>query len=116
MERMQLLAPSLVEIALRGRLTARDLSAALEPAERALRERTDAIVMLVDCSAMTDYDTAAREAFVAWNKANRKRVAKLAVVTTKPLWHLVVSAMALASGQNMRAFSDRPSASAWLEG
>ncbi len=70
--------------------------------------------MLVDCTAMTAYDGAARTYFVEWHRAHRERFRGVAIVTTKQLWHLVISAMAVASGQRMRAFHDRATAEAWI--
>lgn len=63
---------------------------------------------------MVSYETDARELFVDWNRKRRGQVARLAVVTERPMWHLVVSGMALASGQAMKAFSDHDAAHAWL--
>jgi hypothetical protein len=70
--------------------------------------------VVVDCSAMESYDVDARAAFVDWNSRMRSRVAHLAVLTTKPMWHLVVSGMALASRQKMKAFVHRTDALAWF--
>lgn len=70
--------------------------------------------MLVDCSKMTGYDADARAYFVAWHRRKAEGIEGVAVVTRKPLWRLVISAMALASGQRMKAFDDVKSADRWL--
>ena len=70
---------------------------------------------MVDCSAMTGYDTEARVAFVDWARSNRKRLARIAIVTNNALWHMVISAMRLASSTEMKAFSDVGPARAWAE-
>jgi len=70
--------------------------------------------LLVDCSAMTDYEGEARRLFTEWNANNKHRVQGVAVVTDKLLWHMVVSTIALASSQTMKAFSEIDEAHAWL--
>jgi len=70
--------------------------------------------MLVDVLEMTDYQPEARELFVDWHKRHRGELSKVAIVTSNGFWRVVVSAMALASGQHMKAFDARPEAEAWL--
>lgn len=77
-------------------------------------EANGTVALLIDASRMTGYETAARQAFVAWNRENRDRVTTVAVVTDKPLWHMVVRAMSLASAQSMRPFHTRAEAETWL--
>lgn len=96
-------------VRLEGHLTTEVLEGALPQTDW-----DDRAVMIVDCSTMTGYDGAARSEFVRWHRAHRERIAAVAVVTEKPLWHLVVSAMSLASGQQMRAFDDLRSARSWV--
>ena len=71
--------------------------------------------MLVDVLDMTDYEAGARELFVDWHKRHRGELRKVAIVTSNAFWRVVVSAMALASGQHMKAFDARPAAEAWLD-
>jgi hypothetical protein len=71
--------------------------------------------MVVDCLAMSDYDAEARDHFVKWHREHRDRLRGVAVVTEKRLWHMIVSAMALASGQRMKAFDTVDEARAWLD-
>ena len=104
----------IVAVELTGHLTKAALVSALDAADSALASTAERIVLLVDCRSMTGYDTEAREYFVEWNKAARARVRRLAVVTERAMWQLVVSGMALASGQAMKAFDDRYSAERWL--
>ena len=70
--------------------------------------------LLVDCTKMESYDSEARERFVGWHREHRAMISAVAVVTDKSLWHMIVSAMSLASGQKMRAFADVEAAHAWL--
>jgi hypothetical protein len=70
--------------------------------------------LLINCLPMTGYDLDARHTFVEWNKVHRARVAGVAIVTTKPAWQMVVAVMAMASGQQMRAFTTLDDALAWL--
>ena len=63
---------------------------------------------------MTGYDREAREEFVAWHRQSASHVVRVAVVTENMLWHLVVSAMALASGKAMKPFDSMAAAQNWL--
>ncbi len=49
-----------------------------------------------------------------WNARFRPRINRVAVITEKILWHMVVAAMAVASGQTMKAFDSVDAAEAWL--
>ncbi|NOY91371.1 MAG: STAS/SEC14 domain-containing protein [Deltaproteobacteria bacterium] len=81
-------------------------------AESELRAGTS---MIVDCASMDDYDADARALFVDWHREHRKQFGSVAVITDKRLWHMLVSAMSLASGQRMRAFNDLAQARNWLD-
>lgn len=70
--------------------------------------------LLVDCLAMDDYEGEARRIFTEWNATNKHRVRRVAVVTEKLLWHMVVRTIGLASSQTMRPFSDIDEAHLWL--
>lgn len=110
-----LLSVGIVEVTLQGNLSKLMLAKALDAADATLSASQERLPLLVDCSSMTGYDTEARDYFVSWNKVARTRVRRLAVVTQRTMWHLVVSGMALASGQAMKAFDDRASALRWLK-
>lgn len=101
----------LVDIPLEGHLTEPALAATLRAAAQQLEPPC---AMVVDCLAMDDYDPEARRAFVEWHKAHKGRVSAVAILTSKASWRLVISAMALASGQRMKPFADRASAEAWI--
>lgn len=103
-----------IRIEFRDQLSAAAVDAALSAAERGTNG-SDRFPMLVDCSAMTGYDSEARASFVAWNTKNRARIAGVAIVTGNVLWHMVIRAMALASGTEMRAFDRAEDAERWLE-
>ena len=103
-----------VVIQLDGHLSEGVLRSALAGASAALVQASSAN-LLVDCREMTGYDSAARQLFVEWNSRYKSKVKCVAVVTEKKLWHVVVSAMALASGQRMKAFDSRAEAVLWLE-
>ena len=96
---------------LEGHLTAESLDAAFA----ALALPSGRTPLVVDCRAMTGYDAAARERFVDWNRAHRERLTRVAVLTDNRLWHMVISAMAMASGQPMKGFADPGAARAWVD-
>jgi hypothetical protein len=77
-------------------------------------ERSGAIALIVDATQMTGYDTEARKAFVAWNSEYKPKITSVAIVTNKPLWHMVIRAMSLASSQLMRPFHTREEAERWV--
>jgi len=104
-------APSVVTLTLQGQLTRDALALELRRAEAELREDSS---MIVDCVAMEDYEPEARVLFVNWHR--KHRLQRVAVITENRLWHMLVSAMSLASGQRMRAFSEVPAAREWLIG
>lgn len=98
-------------LTLRGHLTRGDLQASLQPVARNLLARRAALV--VDARLMTSYDDDARALFVDWNTQHRDHIVRVAVVTERTLWRMVISAMALASQQDMRSFADLPAAQQW---
>ncbi len=102
-----------VRVELSGHLTEQGLRQRLVGAGAELESLPEPRVLLVNCAAMTGYDAEARRLFMDWNAARKRRIAAVAVVTDKPLWHVVVSAMALASSQVMRAFDTEVDAEAW---
>lgn len=72
--------------------------------------------LLFDATEMTGYDSDTRSRFVEFNRRAREQLCRVAVVTDNALWRMVVSAMAVASGQQMRGFASAPEARSWLEG
>ena len=72
--------------------------------------------LIVDCREMTSYDSEARSAFVTWNRSHRQHLERVAIITDKLLWHMVIRTMSLASGQTMRPFDGIEDAQAWVSG
>lgn len=106
---------------LRGHLTESSLEAALDqlardtaavPAPERARAR---LRILVDCSSMSSYDPEARSRFVRWGRESVQRLERVGIVTDKTLWHMIIRAMALASGVQMRPFVNPADAEAWLQ-
>jgi len=95
-------------------LTEASLTAALQPISQRLEQSTTRAGLVVDCLQMTGYDAAARALFVDWNKAHRDRLYAIGIVTRNLMWHVVISSMALASGQKMKAFVSVHDAETWL--
>jgi hypothetical protein len=106
-------APLVLEIQLTNHLSAAALQTALDPLSQRLRIDAQPFRLVVDCLAMTGYDGDARSLFVEWNEAHRRRIERVAVVTGNKLWQMVVSAMALASRQEMKAFDSVTAARTW---
>jgi hypothetical protein len=103
-----------VHVTLTGHLTSEALEQALTAATERLGQDFHRVALIVDCGTMTGYDADARALFMSWNARFRSRIDRVVVLTDKILWHMVVGAMALASGQRMKAFDGLEAAEAWL--
>lgn len=101
-----------VEIQLTGHLTAAALHDLLKQASQSIPMRGQT-ALVIDCLGMTGYDSDARSLFVGWNSDHKKRISRVAVITEKVLWHVVVSAMSLASRQRIKAFHARDEGLSW---
>jgi hypothetical protein len=89
-----------------------------EVLENALAQATERLAtgprpLVVDCQTMSTYTREARNLFVKWNQDHKANITRVAIITRKPMWKIVISAMALASTQEMRAFPDLRSAQRW---
>lgn len=104
----------IITIALRGELTSDTLRPQLALAEEQMEAVGGQVSLLFDCSSMTGYAPDARSEFVHWNQEHKEKVGAVAIVTDRSLWRMVISAMALASRQDMRAFEEVPEARTWL--
>lgn len=103
-----------ITIEFSGNLARSDCEQALAQVSDRLRSSGDKFDLIFDCSKMTSYDTDAREHFVEWHRQSRSRLRCIAIVTKNPLWHVVISAMALATGHDMKIFPERAAAEAWV--
>jgi SpoIIAA-like len=102
-----------VVVRLSGHLTKQQLENELEPVEERLSVGALSAV-IVDCSSMDGYDVDARAHFTAWLERHRSQMPKIAVVTHNRLYHLVISAMRLATGARVKAFDTLEEARAWV--
>ena len=98
-------------IELVGVLTRAQLEAAIAGA-RVEGAKPDAIV--VDCRKMIDYELDARHAFVAWIREVKPK--RVAILTDRVLWRMVISGMSLASKVPMQWFATEAEAETWLDG
>jgi len=105
---------AIINAKLIGHLTPDVLQQELDRLALALEDRDDRPAVLLDCSAMTGYELAAREAFVAWNAAHRDRIRGLAILVEKPLWFALIATMSMVSRQRMKAFRTREDATNWM--
>ncbi|MEE9382309.1 MAG: STAS/SEC14 domain-containing protein [Nannocystaceae bacterium] len=97
-----------------GYLDIQTLQVALGKAQMDLRPGM-AVTMVVDASEMRGYDRDARAFFIAWNRKHRASVRAVGVVTTNPLWRMIIHAMSLASTQRMKPFNSLEEALDWAE-
>lgn len=103
-----------VDVKLLGHLTSDALASELATATRLLCASSGTVNLIVDCTRMTGYDLGARGVFVEWNRANRGRVRRVAILTSNSLWRMVISVMSLAATVEMKPFEDRDEAMKWL--
>src|SRR5512141_1636248 len=103
-----------VRVDLAGHLTRHALATALDRATSSMAQASEPVPLIVDCRQMTGYDADARALFVSWNSSHRSRIRRVAVLTANPVWHMVIAAMAVASGQKMKAFAGPDAAESWL--
>lgn len=105
-----------VLIELTGHLTLRALDLALARASMQLHTAAKHPNLLFDCQPMTGYDKAARDRFIDWHRTSRGSLGRVGIVTRNSLWYVVISAMSLAAGRPMKAFSSVVAAEHWLNG
>jgi hypothetical protein len=98
-----------LHVRLEGHLTRERLASALGDLVTGGRAAPE---ILVDALAMDSYDLDARHAFVEWMRKSSPR--KVAILTKRPMWRMVIGSMALASGIAMQAFPDAEAAAVWL--
>lgn len=102
-------------ITLEGHLTKDQLQQQLDKIESELEALAAPRGLIVDCERMTGYDSAARSAFVEWNRRWRNKISRVAIVTDNVLWHMVIKMMAKVSTQQMKDFTDLGRASEWVQ-
>ena len=103
---------AVVRVKFTGQLTDEAVREALDPRARDLR---GAGILVVDCTEMNGYTPEARRAFVAWHKLHANRIHQTLIVTDRPLWRMVISAMSMASKSEMHAFATVEELDEWLD-
>lgn len=63
---------------------------------------------------MVSYTAEARSAFVDWLLQHRDSLYRVAIVTEKTVWHMVVATMAVGARIPMKAFSTLDEALDWI--
>ena len=104
-----------IEVSLRGHLTSDALVSELAKTTKLIGASSGRVGLIVDCTCMTGYELGARTVFVEWNRANRDRVRRVAILTNNSMWRMVISVMSLASSTDMKPFDGRDEAIAWLD-
>ncbi len=102
-----------LQIILTGHLTPAQLEKVFKEVAPELEKSSERRGLVVDCTTMTSYDMAARSNFVEWNSQWRPKIKRVAIVTDKFLWHMVINVMATASGQTMKPFTTLEMAIKW---
>jgi len=71
--------------------------------------------LCIDILEMSGYEPAVRETYMQWARANSSRIRRVAVVTDKTMWRLVVATIGMATGGNTRAFEHAAEAKRWCQ-
>lgn len=93
-----------VTLPLSGHLSRESLDAAIGQIEDQL-SMFDPCHLVVDALEMTGYTGEARQRFVDFAREHGDALGRISILTTKPLWRVVISAMSLASGKTMRPYA-----------
>jgi SpoIIAA-like len=96
-----------------GHLTTEMLGDELERVGSGLRVTSTPSAVLFDVLQMTSYDPPIRDLYITWHGKNRDRIGRVAVVTDKSLWRMIVSKVGLAVRAQVRTFSERRMAEEW---
>lgn len=104
-----------LQITFEGHLTKAQVQQEFNKIEAELEKTEEPQSLVVDCSKMTGYESAARTAFVDWNKRWRSKLGRVAIVTDNVLWHMVIKMMAKVSSQDMKEFVDINQAIKWAQ-
>ncbi len=73
------------------------------------------IALLFDVLRMTGYDPPIRDLYIEWHQRNKQAIAKVAVVTDRSLWRMIVSTVGMAVRAQVRTFARVNDAKAWCE-
>lgn len=105
--------PQAVWAKLEGKFTIVEANDFFRACQSAMKGDTRIHVVL-DCRTMVSYTAEARSAFVDWLMQHRDGLYRVAIVTEKTVWHMVVSTMALGARIPMKAFSTLDEALDWI--
>ncbi len=105
--------PLAVWAKLDGRFSIVEANELFRACERAMKD-DGRIHVVLDCRTMVSYTAEGRKAFVDWLLQHRDELYRVAIVTEKTVWHMVVSTMALAARIPMKAFSTLDEALDWI--
>jgi hypothetical protein len=101
------------DIVVTGPLTAAAFRTRLDDVAGRFRQDGDH-ALLVDVLAMTSYEPVVRDDYIAWHRRHGAQLRRIAVVTNRAMWRLIVATIGLATGGTTRAFESRDEAARWL--
>jgi len=106
-----------IKLRLVDHITVAQLERVLSRAALTMDMSTDSThSLLIDASAATTYEKAARSWFAeVWGPANKKRVDKIAIVTKSAILRMAATTVGLIAGYRIDAFSSEAAATDWLE-
>jgi hypothetical protein len=96
-----------------GYLTAETFGDELERVSAGLHG--DSVALLFDILRMTGYEPPVRDLYIGWHAKHKAEIAKVAVVTDRSIWRMVVSAVGLAVRAQVKTFTRVRDAKSWCE-
>lgn len=105
--------PEILTIAIEGQLTVAGFRDQLDHAVERMR-RGGELALLFDILRMSAYEPEVRDEYLRWHKRHGAGIRRVAVVTDRAMWRLVIATLGMASGGSTRAFDQVDPARAWL--
>ncbi len=72
--------------------------------------------ILIDTLGMQSYDMGAQKVFTQWVNEHSDSISKVAIVSDKQVWHMVISTMSPMMNVPMRVFYLKDDAKKWVKG
>lgn len=88
------------------------MGAALRDIKRSFAGKRHGII--VDTLDMRTYDIDAQRVFIAWVNENSDQIVKVAVVSDKSVWHMVISTMVPLIDVPLKIFYEMDDAKTWV--
>jgi len=99
-------------VEVQGYLTADEFASKLQSVSRRIQPGSK-VAVVFNVARMTGYEPEVRDTYVRWHKGAKPHIGRVAVVTEKPMWRLVVATLGMATGGTTKAFEKVDDALRW---